>query len=624
MKLYGSIERVKAVTTGMKGGGREWVIKCDPHVRLRLKRLFWRLGKQHGIIRVKDTEEICRDLVWFLERYPMQMSDADRAYMEARGLTYDARVESYDMVLTGSICPRPFEMAIPARNYQAVATELLLRSGGLLVVDDLGLGKTVIGIAALTDPRLRPSLVVVPTHLQTQWSQEFEKFLPGMKVHILKKGTPYDITSNGKRRRKGHEQEELFLDARAWPDVIITTYYKLSGWADTLAPIVNSIIFDECQDLRRSESHKAAAARHLAHSVDYRLGLSATPIYNYGGEFFNVLEVLKPDALGTKAEFMREWCGHDSYGGDKAIVKEPKTFGVYLREAGLMIRRTRKDVGRELPEVSRIPHHVDADTKALDTLDDSVAELARIILWQGGNPLRKGQAARDLDWRLRQATGIAKAPFVADFVRLLIESGEKVLLFGWHREVYSIWMSRLKDHDPVLYTGSESPVQKEKAKKAFLQGDTKLLIMSLRSGSGVDGLQQVCRTVVFGELDWSPGVHEQCVGRVHRDGQDEPVMAYFLVSDEGSDPVVADALRLKKGQIEGVRDPEAPIIQKLQLDPEHIKKLARHYLKKRGLKEGPPGGVDKPKPCDSLAGSGPVSGQGLRSLPRSDVTCRND
>jgi hypothetical protein len=86
-------------------------------------------------------------------------------------------------------------------------------------------------------------------------------------------------------------------------------------------------------------------------------------------------------------------------------------------------------------------------------------------------------------------------------------------------------------------------------------------------------------------------------------------MAYFLVSDEGSDPVVADALRLKKGQIEGVRDPQGPLVQKLQLDPDHIKKLARHYLKERGIEEGPPSqGVDKPKPCDSLPVSGSVSG----------------
>ena len=587
-KVYGTVSRIR------NGDNWEWVIDCQPHVRLRLKRLFWRLGKQFGIIKVKDTEEVCKDLLWFLERYTMEISDADQEYLLARSSAYDDRVESYDMVLTGSIKPRHFEMAIPLREYQAVATELLLRSGGLLVVDDLGLGKTAIGIASLSDPRLRPSLVVVPTHLQMQWKQEFEKFLPGIKTHIIKKGTPYDVTTNGNRRRKGNEQKELFFDAKSWPDVLITTYYKLAGWADTLAPIINSIIFDECQDLRRAESNKAAAARHLGGNVDFRLGLSATPIYNYGGEFFNVLSVINPEALGTRVEFIREWCSHEGMNGrgDKVLINDPKIFGAYLREAGLMIRRTRKDVGRELPDVSRIPHHVDADTKALETLDDSVAELARIILWQGGNPLKKGQAARDLDWRLRQATGIAKAPFVADFVRMVIESGESVLLFGWHREVYSIWTDRLKEHNPVLYTGTESPVQKERAKQAFISGDTKLMIMSLRSGSGVDGLQEACRTTVFGELDWSPGVHEQCIGRVYRDGQSDPVMAYFLISAEGSDPVIADTLRLKKGQIEGVRDPEAPLAQKLQIDPDHIKKLAKHYLLQRNLAVKPPKNVE--------------------------------
>jgi hypothetical protein len=42
----------------------------------------------------------------------------------------------------------------------------------------------------------------------------------------------------------------------------------------------------------------------------------------------------------------------------------------------------------------------------------------------------------DFDWKMRQATGIAKAPYVAEFVKLLLESEQKVVLFGWHRDVY--------------------------------------------------------------------------------------------------------------------------------------------------------------------------------------------
>jgi hypothetical protein len=108
------------------------------------------------------------------------------------------------------------------------------------------------------------------------------------------------------------------------------------------------------------------------------------------------------------------------------------------------------------------------------------------------------QAAGEFDALMRQATGIAKAPYVAEFVRPLLDSGEPIVLFGWHRAVYNIWMEALAAHNPVLYTGTESATQKAEAIDAFLGGQARVLIMSLRSGAGVDGLQGYCNTVVFG------------------------------------------------------------------------------------------------------------------------------
>ncbi len=331
------------------------------------------------------------------------------------------------------------------------------------------------------------------------------------------------------------------------------------------------------------ERLRARAAEHIARAADFRMGLSATPIYNFGGEMFSVLDVLRPDALGTRDEFIREWC--TDLGNDRLSVKHPKAFGTYLRDEGLMLRRTRADVGRELPELTKVPHHIDAEPEALERIHGSAAELARLIL--AGTGLARGEklrAAEELSYLLRQATGIAKAPFVADFVRLLVESGEKVVLYGWHRAVYDVWAERLKDLSPVFYTGTESPKQKDEAKAAFLaDGPSKVLVMSLRAGAGLDGLQGHCRTVVFGELDWSPGVHEQCIGRVHRDGQPDKVVAYFLVADTGSDPVVADVLGLKKAQIDAMRDPEGGLIERLDAGGDRVAKLAAAYLRQRGL-----------------------------------------
>jgi SNF2 family DNA or RNA helicase len=575
-------------------------VEVEAHVAIRLRRLFPRVSERPGPIWIEDNDEICCDLDWFFGRYPVTISDEDEQYMLMRASCFRRRTESFSMVLSGEVAPRSFELALPPRHYQQVAADLWLRSGGLLVVDELGLGKTVVALAGLTAPETRPALVVVPTHLQQQWSNECRKFAPDLKTHILRTGKPYDIvrtenSNNGRSKVVPLEksmlegrpkQQQLFADDDRFPDVIITTYHKLKGWAEVLAPVLNGMVYDEVHELRREESLKYEAAKFLSEKVSYSLGLSGSPIVNYGGELWSIMNVLKPDCLGSRYEFQREWC-HQSFGNNyKVKIRDPRAFGHYMREAGLMVRRTRKDVGRELPEVIIVPHHVDCNEKALSGLDDSVAELARIILEQGGAPLAKGRAARDLDWRLRQATGIAKAPYVAAFVKMLLESDETVVLFGWHREVYEIWKNALKDYKPAFFTGTETPAKKEESKEAFLSGRTKLLIMSLRAGSGIDGLQDVSRTVVYGELDWSPAVHEQGIGRLHRDGQSDTVTAYYLLAAEGSDPVIADVLGLKRQQSEGFRDPDGPIVRQLATDMDRVKKLAENFLEQFAGRDG--------------------------------------
>lgn len=550
-KTYGQVRLV----------GSDWHIEAEPYVVIRLKRVFEKISKaRFGVVHLSNTPENCRELEWFLQRYPMEVVSPD-ALAAGSKAHKDEELLIADLV-NGVRKPPSFELALPPREYQSVAAAIVLATGGLIIADQVGLGKTLCAIATFTDPRTLPALVVTLSHLTHQWESEVNRFAPDLRTHILKKTKVYDVRKEG-----------------VFPDVLITTYHKLHGWADMLAPILNSIVFDEGHELRRGrESLKGNAAYHLANNVSFRMATTATPFFNYGGEMFNVMEAIKPGALGTWGEFFREWCV-SSYGDKKARIREPRVFGSYLRDHGLMIRRTREDVGRELPDLSKVPHYVSSDKSALDQISASASELAKFILDQG--PSLKGEkmkAAGELSYKLRQATGIAKAPYVAQFVKMLVESGEKVLLYGWHRAVYDIWQDQLSDLNPVLYTGSESPKQKQNAFNRFAGGDTNLIIMSLRSGLGLDGLQHHCKTVVFGELDWSPAVHEQAAGRIHRDGQPDPVMAYFLLSNTGSDPVIADTLGIKKAQIAGVRDPSRPLIEK-QRQADDIKRLATYYLK---------------------------------------------
>ena len=566
MKLYGTATYYKAL--------KAWEIECEPHVSIRLKRWFPKIdsthyGKKH---RLKATAENCLDLQVFLKRYPMDVRPSEH-FLEERAAEHVERMSLVDRFLRGEGNDKKFDLKLMPREYQGLAANMWLTTGGLLLADDVGLGKTCVAFCGFIDPKLRPALVVTLSHLPFQWASELTKFTD-LKCHILKKGTPYDILD---------KQGRL-------PDVIIANYHKLTGWATTLEGVVKSVTFDECQELRHAGTQKYEAAKLISDSVEYRLGLSATPIYNYGGEIWNVCNVISPDSLGTWDEFRREWC---DFKGQHYVIPDPAAFGVYAREVGVMLRRTRKEVKRELPGVIRVPQWIQSDPEAFKKLKGQAIELAKLILKQGQDHKgQKMQAAGEFDMKMRQMTGIAKAPYVADFVRFLVEENSTpVVLYGWHRDVYEIWLERLRGNpgrgianlNPVMYTGSESPTQKEWSKQEFLSGRSKVMLISLRAGAGMDGLQEVCHVDVFGELDWSSGVHEQCEGRLHRDGQDEPVTSYYLLADEGSDPVMSDVLGIKQQQLDGIRDPNQALVTLVQTDPDHIKRLATKYLTDHGI-----------------------------------------
>jgi hypothetical protein len=267
--------------------------------------------------------------------------------------------------------------------------------------------------------------------------------------------------------------------------------------------------------------------------------------------------------LGTVEEFYREW-------------QDKKALGTYLREQYAFLRRTKRDVGKELASVNKIVETVDYDENEVRSIEDLARQLA--IQATTGSFVERGNAARELDMLVRHHTGVAKAKYVADFVRILVESGEPVVLFGWHRDVYDIWLERLADLKPAMYTGSETPNRKAKSAEAFLRGETDILIMSLRSGAGIDGLQKRCSTSVVGELDWSPAVHEQGpIGRLNREGQTSPVNVFFLVTNEGSDPPMMELLGLKSSIAAQIVDPLAGP-QETHSDQSHLQLLVQRYL----------------------------------------------
>jgi SNF2 family DNA or RNA helicase len=539
-------------------GDKWWMSDIPPHVAIRLKHIFPRIPKaETGPFKFPDDEFHCADLDWFMQRYPLEISAADRKRLTDGRTLFERNQAELEAILTPDYQPPAYaglRDGQAVRPYQAQAVETVLRRRGLLLGDDIGLGKTYTAAALMLNQQTLPAAVVMQAHLQNQWAEKIEAFTT-LRTHKIKGTRPYDLPA---------------------ADVYLFRYSQVLGWVDFLNQgFFNAAVFDEVQELRTGRvSQKGQACFTLAEKATFRLGLSATPIYNYGSEIWNIMQAIDPCVLGTFGDFAREWLS-----GDR-IVNDPAALGTSLREQHVFLRRTKRDVGQQVPPINRIVEIIPSDDKELRSIDQVAHDLA--LRTVTGSFTDRGMAARELDLRVRHATGVAKARHVAAYCRILLEADIRILLVGWHRDVYDIWLRELADFNPVMYTGTESAKQKDEAVRRFCAGESKLFIMSLRSGAGLDGLQFHCSTVIAGELDWSPKVHEQIIGRLDREGQTEQVTAIYLNCEDGSDPPMVDLLGLKAAQSAGIVDPGRDF-GPVHTDDSRVKALARQYLSRREL-----------------------------------------
>ncbi|MBQ9197963.1 MAG: DEAD/DEAH box helicase [Clostridia bacterium] len=545
-------------TLSYNNRSRCWTVRGEPCVIELCKRLF--PGSDHGKrgeVRFTDHRRIVGEINWLMLRYPLEIAQRDQERWQRAITGARAFAAARERVLNGLSEREPPEGMFlgTLRPFQKKGLAWLCATPRGLLADEMGLGKTLQALCALCCLRTFPALIVVPPHLVRNWKGEIARF----------------IRVNGKMPRV-HEIKGLTPYALPDADLYIMHYLLLRGWKDILPDLrFRAVIFDEAQELRRAGTEKYSAASLLAESCDRVIGLSGTPIYNQGGEIWNVVNILDYHFLGDWESFTREWC----YGYGNNIVIKPELLGEHLRREGLMLRRTKAEVLPELPEKRRLVQEIDADDGVYMRLMQPVLEKLRLLKRDGTmSASAKALMIDQISQGERQATGIAKAPYVCQFVRALLENGEKVLLFAHHHAVMDRYREELKAFQPVFITGRETAEQKEVAAQAFMEGETCLCCVSLRAASGLNLQRASC--VVFGELDWSPAVHSQAEDRAHRIGQKDSLLCYYLVSPRGSDADIQEALGLKVSQFLGLMGESAQPQALMQADAD----FARRYVEK--------------------------------------------
>jgi len=544
-----------------------WTIKGEPCVTELAKRLFPGCdGRGRGVARFTAHRRVVGELNWLMLRYPLTIKESDRprwekALSEAR--EYAVHREKQRSAPQYAVPPEgTFNGELMPFQQQGLA--FLQGAGRALLADEMGLGKTVQSLAYLAAERAFPALIVAPPHLVRNWQKEAQRFLVmerGLRIHVIHGLKPYDLPE---------------------ADVYIIHYLLLRGWKQVLPEAgFRTVIFDEIQELRRAGSEKYSAASLLSTAVERVVGLSGTPIYNQGGEIWNVVNILDFHFLGDWESFSREWC----YGYNSNIVAKPELLGEHLRREGLMLRRTKQEVLSQLPPKRRLVQEIDCDDALYRDMMSSAMDklpLFREDMTASERALLEDQICQEE----RQATGCAKAPYAAAFVRQLLDGGEKVLLFAHHHRVMDIYKKEFKGYKPVFITGRENDAQKDAAVSAFMNGKTDLCIISLRSASGLNLQRASC--VVFGELDWSPAVHSQAEDRAHRIGQEDSLLCYYLVSPRGSDQDMQQALGLKVSQFVALMGDKTPTQEEAWMHQsearEHIRRLVERLRNQQEIR----------------------------------------
>ncbi len=542
-----------------------WVIKADPNVTELCKRLFpGTVSRRRGEARFTAHRRLIADLNWLMMRYPLVVAERDqkrwtealeqaREYVRMRqaALRTPARIKPDKINFRGTLTP-----------FQEEGLAFLLRTDRCLLADEMGLGKTVQTLALLSHVSAYPAIVVAPAHLMSNWENEIARFVQKedgkpLTVHVVKGLKPYTLPQT---------------------DIYLMHYLLLRGWKQYLQDAAfDHVIFDEIQELRHSGTEKYSAASLLADQAKRVVGLSGTPIYNRGAEIWNVINILDFHFLGNYESFTREWC----YGYGNQIVAKPELLGDYLRREGIMLRRTKQDVLNDLPPKRRLVMTIESNHAMYQKLMEPITK--KLMQLRDDGELSGSQRSilkMEIEQGERQATGIAKALFVAQFVRALLDGGEKVLLFAHHHQVMDSYKKDLHSYSPAFITGRETQKQKESSLDRFMNGKTNLCCISLRSASGLNLQQATC--VVFGELDWSPAVHSQAEDRAHRMGQKDSILCYYLVSKGGSDQDMQDALGLKVSQFTALMGDQVrsqdEILQDSQFAQRYVEQLIHRLL----------------------------------------------
>lgn len=519
-------------------GGAKWVALDDGSLAEISRDVSDAVRELEDISDASGHVEVTRLHVGRVERLAALDPDAvvDDGMRTFRESVKAMHVKEGDVPVGLKASLRPYQRA--ALGWLQFLTEL--RAGGILA-DDMGLGKTLTTLALLQwrkerSAESKPSLVVAPTSVLTNWLREASRFTPELRVVLL----------HGDRRIERQAQARK-------ADLVITSYGVLRSDVDFLSTIDWRIVaMDEAQTIKNAGSNTSESARRL--KAEQRLALSGTPVENRLGELWAIMDFVNPKLLGTLRDFENRYEAPITHDGDPAA-------GSRLRAVvrPFVLRRTKREVLTELPpkqEVTRVVSLSPGQRKLYDAMASILRdEVGREVKAKGTG--RSAFHVLTALLRLRQmscdprlvdagadAALSAKREAFLELVRQLRDEGRRALVFSGFRQLLELWRADL-DKEGITYEYLDGTTTDRDARvHRFQSGTATLFLISLKAGG--TGLNLTAAdTVIHLDPWWNPAVEEQATDRAHRMGQTRSVTVYRLVA-EGTVEEKIQSLKARK------------------------------------------------------------------------------
>jgi SNF2 family DNA or RNA helicase len=446
---------------------------------------------------------------------------------------------------------------------------LVLTSGGFILGDDMGTGKTVMGLTAARQVGASAYLVVAPNSMKHRWAAESDLWFPEVVPFVLD-GTKANKVKTLKVAAEAQAHGEQILVTVNWE--ALRSLSRLIPYGSTKRTASEKedgplqlidwdvVVADEVHRAKDPAAKQTRALKACAAGAEYRWGLTGTPVLNTPGDLWSLLHFAVPHEV---PQSRHKW--HNRYVDFMDTQWGPKDLGLrgdrsdeLLRVWDMVSLRRTKDEVLDLPDITYQTRELEmagAQGVAYRKLEkDMIAEVEGGVLF-ATDPLalltRLSQAASatpilgDDD-----IVGLEKpSNKVTALLEILTEMDEnrQLVAFAQSEKLITLAAEAL-DKAKVSYvriTGKETGGIRDMNVRYFQSGGARVALVTLQAGGeGID--LYAADTAVFLQRSYSFGMNTQAESRIHRNGQEaERVTVIDLVSSGTVDEEVIEALATK-------------------------------------------------------------------------------